>query len=397
MKNLGRIFIVSSSLGEYEDSHAIRILNYLPQGKKLSRVRLVGIGDGILDGLRVCDSMFRPRAQVNKGACKKYSFSWFRANISHKFVYPDQFKGWARYLNGRLAGELTANDILITASGSIEAHKFGLLAKEKHPDLVWIADFGDPWWITSKAINPLFGKWAKKDEQQILAGADVVLVTTQATKDLFLSSEPKANVHNIFYGYTEIVRKVQRGNESQSFHSGQIGAGYEGNRNLLPYLTALDSLDLKLRKEVTLAGPRSSSFDEYVKQSKSLKMFKQLERVDYSTSLEMLSGLDLFLIVGNKSSLQLPGKLFVALASDIPILYISQATNDAALDILKMFPGVLVSKENDVETIQEQLEIFFSKMEQINAAAGRRVKSSRLLEYSRKNNWDKLSSLFGQR
>lgn len=397
MKNLGRIFIVSSSLGEYEDSHAIRILNYLPQGKKLSRVRLVGIGDGILDGLRVCDSMFRPRAQVNKGASKKYSFSWFRANISHKFVYPDQFKGWARYLNGRLAGELTANDILITASGSIEAHKFGLLAKEKHPDLLWIADFGDPWWITSKAINPLFGKWAKKDEQQILAKADVVLVTTQTTKELFLSNEPKANVHTIFYGYTEIVRKVLRGNESQSFHSGQIGAGYEGNRNLLPYLTALDSLDLKLRKEVTLAGPRSSSFDEYVKQSKSLKMFKQLERVDYSTSLEMLSGLDLFLIVGNKSSLQLPGKLFVALASDIPILYISQATNDAALDILKMFPGVLVSKENDVKTIHEQLEIFFSKAEQINAAAGRRVKSSRLLEYSRKNNWNKLSSLFGQR
>ena len=126
-------------------------------------------------------------------------------------------------------------------------------------------------------------------------------------------------------------------------------------------------------------------------------MFKQLERVDYSTSLDMLSGLDLFLIVGNKSSLQLPGKLFVALASDIPILYISQATNDAALDILKMFPGVLVSKENDVKTIHEQLEIFFSKTEQINAAAGRRVKSSRLLEYSRKNNWNKLSSLFGQR
>ena len=108
----------------------------------------------------------------------------------------------------------------------------------------------------------------------------------------------------------------------------------------------------------------SRSFFNYIE---SQKIGKYYGIVDYNTSLNLQLNADLNIIVGNYDGRQLPGKVFIGLSINVPILYLKQSgeTYDEAYELLKQFESVYIIN-NDIHSCENFLHEFKLTYQEIN-------------------------------
>ncbi|MFN4256210.1 MAG: glycosyltransferase, partial [Saprospiraceae bacterium] len=78
-------------------------------------------------------------------------------------------------------------DALVSVSWPFTAHLVGLAAKRKFPEIIWLADSGDPFsGMPENRFRQFFwGKTASRLEQKVFETADAATVTTAATARFF--------------------------------------------------------------------------------------------------------------------------------------------------------------------------------------------------------------------
>ncbi len=81
----------------------------------------------------------------------------------------------------------------------------------------------------------------------------------------------------------------------------------------------------------------------------------------------------MLLIVGNSGPLQIPGKIYPALASGRPILYAHQLaeSEDPCCKLLKEFPGVVFAGNSETELLRV-IEIVDERLESLQCEASLR-------------------------
>jgi glycosyltransferase involved in cell wall biosynthesis len=291
------------------------------------------------------------------------------SNLLYRFLFPDMHAGWDRLAAQTIDSLIQSErpDIVVSASGSPTAH-IAAASIKRRLNIPWVADFGDPWTMIDRAHRPWFGWLSELVERRTVIYADHLVFTTADCanwyQDWLREDAPPCTV--LPYGYRQedfpASRRCRRPHHCATF--AHIGAAYQINRDLRPLIRAMARVQRKgtgLPVQLRVVGNHSRSFDREAHRL-GLARYSATQRVSYEESMLEVDASDVIVIVGNREPLQIPGKVYPAIASGRPILYISQAPIDAdpARALLAPLPGVVIASndvglEDAVEQIRECL------------------------------------------
>lgn len=386
-----KILFITTSYGSYFDSQTIRYFQYLSKIDENS----ISV-DFIVPN---CDDenfeMFK-QFKFNYRIFKTKKFLYQRVstifkkdsflgkvikNISYYFFFPDTFAGFQKVIFKKYKEIYKNNhpDVVISSSGSCSSHLACLKIKNKY-NIRWIADFGDPWSITDYKQRIWFYPLSKKYEQKIFKSSDLVLFTTYETLKFYKVLYPNVKMEVLFYGFMSehfdsISPKKEKNNLIKIAH---IGAAYVSDRNLIPSIKVLSEFSQKV--VFSIIGNHSFKFQECANELKFNVNFK--DRVSFEQSLIEISNTDILILVGNKSNLQIPGKVFHYIASNKIILYIYQCDlkDDPSYVILKDFEGIYLC-ENNFESIKSKLGYIINNFDLCKESSERRRAKAKGLGY----------------
>ncbi len=354
-----KILFISSSLPPHSESQSIRNL-YLIKALMEEGHTLVGVS---ISSSNPDDSLWSivenefPIILVEYGWFKKLSF-WIETlnvNILTRIInilgplliFPDLNVGWSKKIlrNKKINDELNDTDLIISSSGSYEAHlaSFQLNKRKNIPMLV---EMGDPW-----AFNPIWPEnfWFKKFfnrrlEKKIISSAIAVTFTTKETKDFYENRYLIDKFHYVPMGFSENDFDLDPTNKpldtSSVVNFVYVGVAFRASRDITPFLDCLYKLDSRNLK-ASFYGSVSQSFETYVKEKK-YDFVSFFGTVPYKRSIEIISDADVLIILGNDSDLQIPGKTYMYLASGKPIIYLASQDlkSDPTWNLIKSFKGV---------------------------------------------------------
>lgn len=398
---MNNIWLVTTSYGTYSDSQTIRLSNMLGKlDREKFRLTLLtpgprpehDIGDQIprLDGVEFTNvpcamRLIKCLASVPFAGQR---LAWIANNVAYRVLIPDQFSGWHKVAK-RFSRHLPEQpDVVISASGSPEAHlaAFWIARQSKAK---WIADFGDPWHFIDKVNRPALSKRIEKLERQTLREADALTFTTRDTMQIYrdwLGEDAPAHMAVVPYGFDrdEIKAYPVRQHVSPLIQFAHVGTAHTNDRNLIPFIRALADVQRSTEVQATgflLAGRRSPVFDDEVAQQ-NIANAELHGKVAYQESLRLQAESDVLIIIGNFNGSQIPGKVFICLALELPILYVSQAApeSDEALALLKPHQGVVISR-NDERALGLAISHIVSNIQALKAGARERANSKLVQEF----------------
>lgn len=366
-----KILVVTTSFGQFSDSHTVRLLNMLsqlPDNYSITYCYPATFGKDQVNIALSPNHLLRMSSYLQKHT--RYLYRIF-ANLTKNLYFPDRFSGFSKAAVNHFEDKFEY-DVILSASGSIESHITGYkIAKKFRKPLV--LDYGDPIFslVTSNKTEKI-----RAIENEILDYATHVIFTTYATKnqyDLEFGCANKSTV--VHYGYdqnkidTSCLLDTCDINFSSVLYFTHIGTAFTNDRNLSPFIEALSLYQKQARENVgfILAGRRSLVFSELANKL-LIDNFKDYELLDYNLALEIQRKSEVNIIVGNKDGRQVPGKIFALAAVSKKILYINQCDieDDESLKILSKHRGLFIcrnEKKDLLKTITKMLELDSSPQE----------------------------------
>lgn len=293
--------------------------------------------------------------------------TWLRGNV---FI-PDPRITWVRPSVKYLHAWLRENkiDAVITTGPPHSMHLIGLGLKKKNPNLVWLADFRDPW--TEWDIWPLLftGKRAmkrmKKMEYQVLTQANhVVSISPFHVNRLLALGAPSCTL--VTNGYDEADFKNSQKLPTSDFLIRHVGS-VDDLRDPRPFIRVIKTL---MRKNADFAqawrmefyGPVNSAFKNEIEQDTDLKdKISFHSAVPHAEVVNLYVSSTLLLLVLAHTDIadgNTPGKMYEYMASKTPIFGIGPEKGDAASILHTTQSGVMIDRLNEVRIEEEMLKYF---------------------------------------
>ncbi|MEA1887626.1 MAG: glycosyltransferase family 4 protein [Bacteroidota bacterium] len=323
--------------------------------------------------------------------------------VRGNFFLPDPRRGWNRELIKKSEEiiETKGIKIVITTSPPHSTQLAGMKLKKKR-DITWIADIRDPWTdiYYNVKLNQTF--WAsminKKMETRVLRTADKIMVTCNATEELFRSKLPGNEINDkiltLTNGYDEEDFNVEDIKIPERFTITYLGT-FADNYNIDILLDIIEKqipvngsgIDIRF-----IGGISKSTADKLNNNwNISFEFIQYLNHNDAVKSLMESSALLLVIPVSNKTREMIPGKLFEYLAARRPIIALGPKTSDVA-DILNHTNSGKIFNNNDAQTLSEYIRHLI-----INFQKGEiKVRSTGIQQYSRKNLSFRLTSILNE-
>lgn len=276
--------------------------------------------------------------------------------LSNLFIVPDLDVGWDKVAVEYYLGQLdTRPDVIVSASGSYTAH---MAARELSDELAvpFVAELGDPW--SHNPIWPANLYWRRKLNERLelssVPAASALVVTTDGTKAHYEKWIQHQNINVIPMGYSPDEFDLSEGHcpNKESFDFTYVGVAYKGGRNILPFLEGVADLSSS-SIGVRIVGPHSTGFVKHANRNDwSFVSFS--DPVTYKESVRILQASNVLVIVGNSGYMQIPGKVYMYLAAQKPILFISQnpAEKDPTWQLLSEFEGTYFCR-NDRHSVAQ--------------------------------------------
>ena len=294
----------------------------------------------------------------------------FLLYVRSNFYIPDARVGWLRRLNRAVKKYLREQscDVLITTGPPHSVHLAGLRMKRLFPDLIWMADFRDPWtrieYFEHLLLQPKARKRHLELEQQVVQSCNILLTVSPSWKEDFEEMGAR-DVRVITNAYDISPAKFASHKERKEEHFYISHAGTVNEDRLpLGLLTAVQQLvqdQPGIRDKIRLEFIGNSSI-------KLLEIGRELgiedlviltEFLPHKQLMERLERSALLLVLINRSELnqkgRIPAKLFEYIGLQKKILLLSPGPNDAADLIEKHDLGVAFNYE-DVEAQKEFLK-----------------------------------------
>lgn len=285
---------------------------------------------------------------------------------------PDARIFWANKIK-ETAEKLTRdNDIqyLLTTAPPPSVHMVGSELRKKYK-LRWLADFRDPWAADdSPALTPIHAMVQNKLEQKIIGNADQVSVVTISHQ------------HDLQRRYPEFKNKIYyipNGFDPDDFtanpnpprdkmlitHCGtmcsqfSVVAFFEALKRVL-----IENSALKDKTEfVQIGNVDKGIFQDLEKNYTQYVNINYKGYLDHSSAIKMTldsSAVIVFSGISPTLELNLPGKLYEALASKLPVLAVFKKTSPAR-DILSGLPEVYLLDPDDIDESAVILKDFIER------------------------------------
>lgn len=321
--------------------------------------------------------------------------AWVYSNVMYRIAVPDVRAGWDRQAM-RLCIQMWSDlrpDVIISHGGSHTAHIAACKLAQKF-SLPWIADLGDPWSLVDSDLLTFFLKTKRNRRLEIktILYASGLVFTTETTLKAYykwLGDKLPKSIVLPAYGYSPadfpidtLKRTLQLDNQIVFSY---IGTAHRRNRNLIPLIQAMGSLEQSGRARhqfvLNIIGPHSYSFEREAKRQ-GLRYVHFSERVSYQESVDWINRSHVLVIVGNLSPLQIPAKVYPYLGSGRVILYIGQLPRhqDPTAHLLEKFPGVIFA-QNNCKSIESSIKEIDERYENLVQDAIRRLNLTLLQEY----------------
>ena len=283
------------------------------------------------------------------------------------WYWPDDAFMWLRAAR-RIALKLTFDkeyDQLITVSLPFSAHLVGQRVKQKHPDLKWLIDIGDP--FSLQPNHPLNNKWLygirnRKEEWLVLEMADKICVTNTGCIDLYKQQYPSLSKEKFSVipplstlGPIKRPTNLTRTGRTQI---GYFGRFFPGIREPGPLLFLLDQVVQKLNLEVHFFGDTSGLLARG-NHIPGVHIHPLIAREELPAKM---AEMDFLLSYGNNTSFQLPSKVADYIAVGLPIIHVQQITKCAVSKMLGQHPATLLIDPNEFDI--DQVKVFLETWKQ---------------------------------
>lgn len=319
---------------------------------------------------------------------------WIRGNL---FI-PDARVLWVKPSVQYLSKYIKDNNIdtVITTGPPHSLHLIGLRLKELGSDIIWIADFRDPWttigYHKELKLSASSEQKHKDMEKQVLTAADKVIVTSPTTKKEFeaLTTKPITVITN---GYD--IEKIVKEPLDEKFTIAHIGS-FLSERNPRILWKALKELtkenaDFKAKFELKLIGAVSQEVLEAIAEFRLDSYVNNMGYVSHSEAIVQQRKSQVLLLVeidSEDTKCIIPGKLFEYMVSERPILAIGPEGADFAAIIQTTNTGVF-STYYEKEKLKKAILDYFNQYMNGNLKAH----AIGLQQYSRKNLTGQLAAL----
>lgn len=307
---------------------------------------------------------------------------WIYSHTWKKIYWPDFACLWyfsalrkAKYL--LMTGK---HDRLITVSIPFTCHMVGLNIKKYNPDILWIMDVGDPFYIldTTPVNNyKMYRRLNYLNEKKIISYTNIISVTTEALAKIYrnvfpgsnkkiyvipplISLSNKSDIENHIFIKKDKIRFVFMGTLYKTIRSPQFS---------LQLFRRLLQTSLGDRLEMHFFGRNSdctNSFELY-KDLFNNKIFTH-GLVDHNIALRAMKEADFLINIGNTTSYQLPSKLVEYMSSGKPIINFISSSNDSSLALIKDYPLHIniidkgITKENNVLLLESFIKNSLGKV-----------------------------------
>jgi glycosyltransferase involved in cell wall biosynthesis len=333
---------------------------------------------------------------------KKYNsfFQKLSRFIRGNFLLPDPRRGWNKYAYKKACKLIEKEDInyIVTTSPPHSTQLIGLRLKKKYPNLRWIADFRDPWtdihYYKMLYSTKIAQKINKNYERKVLEKTDQIIVTCEATKNVFISKSEKISPDKIAVitnGFDENDFTGIKPNILPKFTITYIGILYNVS-DLTSLLTAFSKLFDKENCLLRFVGQSSTVIASEIARYGLENQTELLPQMSHAEAIQLMIDTSvLVLLTPNESdeAAFLPGKLFEYLSARRPILCLASPNNDIRHIIADCNAGQSFDYHED-EDILRFLEKQYSEWENGKIS---QLTDSAYLQYSRKNLTAQLTKL----
>lgn len=298
------------------------------------------------------------RGVVGKGGTRHLEklAKWVNQGIFKRIYFPDDSFIWyfSALKEAQKVIDEGATDVVISSSLPFTSHLIGLNLKKKYPNLLWIADCGDPFAFQTEApLNNHFfyNRLNHYFEKQVLIMADRITVTSELTKEKYADFYPEMSpkFHVIPPILTENENPGYSGDEFQlpELGIGKIRLGYFGKfyekirmpEQLTGFLDALFGAEPEIAAlvEVHVFGDIFHQFFPELKKYPQIKVHGLIPREHVS---EVMNKMDLLVNISNITDYQLPSKAPDYLFSGKAILNIFSNEADEFKRFFAQYPAI---------------------------------------------------------
>lgn len=280
-------------------------------------------------------------------------------------------------------------DIVISSHEPGVDHLLGFVAKTFY-SIQWIGDFSDPMFTfyTPKMRKPI----DRRVQGALLKRMDRVLVTNRRLKEDFLTQYPflsRERICLLTQGFDDgFWKDADMGvHDKEKLRLVYTGTFYRNERDPLELFNALRDLN-EMDIEFFIAGRN----DEVVSDAKRFGLLgnkvKYLGYLRYRDALRVQQEGDVLVYIGNRSSNQVPGKIYEYLGARKPILAILKNPNDEMKDlVLNLKRGIVTSDE--CSKIKEALSFLWGLYKKEKLYSSFNLSLEDVDQYS----WESLSNL----
>jgi glycosyltransferase involved in cell wall biosynthesis len=370
------------------------LLERMPDGVRIFRTHpgIMHHLSGLLLSKTAGDSgnvLFRTYESMRK-TVGRLLFNLYENGLRYLFI-PDEAVMWLPFalLKGSALNKENRYELIISSGFPFTCHILGYILKKLNGDIPWIVDYGDPW--IDNPILPM-PKWRtytdKKIESRILKSARRLIVTTQETKEHYLSLYPfltNENINVISQGYSPEDYEEIPPETTNKFRIVHTGKFYNANEPIIFFHSLKEIKQIWKDLEIVITSNLvNDESKRYAENSGLSEIVRFIGFVPHQRAIALQKGASLLLLIGHRGGIQVPGKIFEYIAAKRPILAIKNDEADLASKIVEKHQrGIVVT--NDPQAIKDSL-IHFHKLWK-----NKKLESNFNLEYVDDYSWDRLS------
>lgn len=249
---------------------------------------------------------------------------------------------------------------IYTHSTPLVNHVAGFEVKKAIPAIHWTAHFSDPW-----TLNPYisyrtgFQKNINKGlESGIISKCDIITVTSEKTRDLFINGLKADNkkIRVLPHVFDPDLYKPKKSANDKKIvaHTGNI----YGLRSVIPLIDAIEQLKPE-NLEFHFYG-RMKDDERKLAQEKCPGLIKIFDPIPYLKSIQVLSEADILLVIDAplQNSPFFPSKLADYIGAGKPVVALTPLSSTTTDIIRKIQNELLVADSSDVQAIVALLKRF---------------------------------------
>ncbi|MDI6746172.1 MAG: glycosyltransferase [Rhodocyclaceae bacterium] len=278
--------------------------------------------------------------------------------------WPDYACGWVIPATRAAHALCAANhyDWIVSVSHPFTGHVVGMLAKGRAPASRWLVDIGDPFYLM-KEPSPnnrhLYAWISRAIEHRVVAGADMISVTTESTRWLYEANFPlpadKVQVVPPLLSLPESPPPSPRA-EGRPIRLVFVGTLYRNLRSpkfLLACFAALIATLPERQMELHFYGAINDCAENLASVPESLKPALFVHgMVGRGEVLQAMLDADVLVNIGNNSESQLASKVIEYMAVGKPILNLVGIADDVSVATLANYPAALtIMRSNDTPSV----------------------------------------------